>query len=189
MPVSKNPRFIDWAKSEARGIILDDLLEGTLPLTEAELSTEAAWEIYRQYPEFVKAGVVIEQFKDRLKDHRPQITDKKRQSTFEQTAFEYDMQLHPRKTHNERGEPVFDLHPAKPLLQEDVRMKLHKQMLPSDLRATRPEYQAFKPNIFRQHIYQEVRRQKVVFYLNVARAAKLRKARGRRPDLQATNHA
>lgn len=182
---AKNPLFIKWATSKVRQIILDDLLEGILPLTEAECSTEQAWATYSQDPEFT--GVVFDQFKDRLKGHRAQITTKRRQTARELQAWEHD-KLCPRKTHNERGEPAFDLHPAKALLQEDVRMKLNTQMVPSQLQATRPEYRAFKKHVFKQRVYQEVRRQKFVFYLNIARAEKLRKQRGRNPNLQAANH-
>ena len=37
----------------------------------------------------------------------------------------------------------------------------------------------FPLDLFRQHIYQEVRRQKFIFFLGVVRAEKLRKQRGR----------
>ena len=43
------------------------------------------------------------------------------------------------------------------------------------LRASRQEYNAFDLDTFRQHIYQEVRRQKFIYFLNVKRAEKQKK--------------
>jgi hypothetical protein len=54
------------------------------------------------------------------------------------------MRLHPRATHNHRGEPVFDLSDAKHLLQEDVKNGMHTRLSPSDMQLTRPEYVSLK---------------------------------------------
>jgi hypothetical protein len=70
---------------------------------------------------------------------------------------------------------VFDMTEAKELLQEDVRDKIHETMAPADLQASRTQYHPFKPDIFRKHIHQEVRRQKFLFYLELKQTAKRRK--------------
>ena len=49
---------------------------------------------------------------------------------------------HPRWNHSE----------AKARMEEDVKAKKHVNMLPRDLRETRPEYQKFRKNKFR-HIH------------------------------------
>ena len=56
-------------------------------------------------------------------------------------------------------------------------MKRHMSMSPMTLRASRKEYSDFELGIFRQHIYQEVRRQKFVYFLNVKRAEKQKQQR------------
>jgi hypothetical protein len=89
-------------------------------------------------------------------------------------AFRLHRSLHPQQTHDHKGQPIFDVHPAKPLLQEDVRMKRHLEMSPMVLKTTRREYGDFDLQTFRQHIYQEVRRQKFIYFLNVKRAEKLK---------------
>ena len=64
--------WIDWRKSKAREIIIDDLETGLLPVDAGELSAREAWEIcYVHKAEFV--DVAFSQFEKRLKDHRDQV--------------------------------------------------------------------------------------------------------------------
>ena len=65
--------------------------------------------------------VIWSQFEVRLKAHRQQASGRLRQTIEEeQDLAREDRQLHPRQSHNHRGEPVFDLSPAKALLSEDT---------------------------------------------------------------------
>jgi hypothetical protein len=66
------------------------------------------------------------------------------------------------ETRSNRGELVFDLHPAKLLLREDVKSGENGRMTPSDFQATRPEYMLFKPAKFKERISQEVKRKKYI---------------------------
>jgi hypothetical protein len=75
---------------------------------------------------------------------------------------------------------------AKELLQEDVKNKVHETMAPADLQASRTPYHPFKPDIFRKRIYQEVRRQKFLFYLQLKQTAKRRKYKEDRAKKKAT---
>ena len=70
---------------------------------------------------------------------------------------------------NKRGELVFDLSEAKELLREDVANKIHERLTPLQLKNTRDEYAPFTLEVFKQRIYQEVRYQKYLFYLNQKR--------------------
>jgi hypothetical protein len=157
---ARNQEWIDWKKARAREIILDDLMEGRLPLDEAEMWTEKAWAVYQKTEEF-KGGkpVVFDQFKERLKDHRKQVAKLIRNS---ERDLLHDRELHPRETHNKRGEPIFDLSPAKPLLRADVAANRHVGIGPREFQKTRPEYMEFRPEIFNHRIIQEVRRVKFV---------------------------
>ena len=74
MPRRKDPELIDWLKSEARIVLLEDLGSGVLPLNEDELSTEDAWEVYKDHPAFVDL-VVFKQFKKQLKAHCEQVSN------------------------------------------------------------------------------------------------------------------
>jgi hypothetical protein len=95
----------------------------------------------------------------------------------EEILYERDKLMHPRQDRNNRGELVFDLHPAKLLLREDVESGEHERMTPSDFQATRPEYMLLKPNKFKERIYQEVKRKKYLYYLGLKRMQE-RKKRG-----------
>jgi hypothetical protein len=55
---------------------------------------------------------------------------------------------------------VFDLHPAKLLLHEDIKAGVHAEMKPSHFQGTRPEYEEFDRDIFWQRMYQEEHYQK-----------------------------
>jgi hypothetical protein len=173
------PENIDWRSSIAREILLSDLEDGILSTDEKDLSAEEAWEkCYRHFYEFRK--VPFEQFKAKLKDHRNQVQRMINASAEEELALAHDRALHPQKTHNHRGEPVFDVSRAKLLLREDVKNKLHTVMTPSELRESRNEYKLFKLEKFKERIFQAIRLQKYLFYLEMKRA-QARKKRGLPP--------
>jgi hypothetical protein len=48
-------------------------------------------------------------------------------------------------------------------------------MTPSDFQVTRPECMLFKPNKFKEHIYQEVKRKKFLYYLKLKRVQERKK--------------
>ncbi len=172
MPKSNKPGWVDWAKSPAREILLIDLEppNGYLFLNPSQ-SAKNLWDNrYRKMPEF--QHVVYDQYAERLKDHFARATKEWERSAEEEKAFKRDRELYPRKSKNIRGEPVFDIHPAKEMLRKCVKEKAHENMKPKELRETNPEFMAFKPRIFRHRIYQEVRFQKYCNYLESERERK-----------------
>jgi hypothetical protein len=156
-----------WLNSAARLILLDDLEEGILSLDPKDEPAKMAWEFYKDLPEFEL--VEYNQFRDRLRDHRKQVGDRKKQSAFEEEAFQHDRLLHPRSKHNSRGAPVFDLSDAKELLRADIKEGRHDGMKPQEFRETRQEYKSFSKKIFKERIYQEIRRNKYITYLEMKR--------------------
>jgi hypothetical protein len=131
------------------------------------LSGEDAWEGYYNYKHIVAfRNVPFKQFNDRLKVHMRQHGQKVSAAAEEEIgALAHDRRLHPRKTHNHRGEPVFDMSAAKPLLRQDVKDKTHLTMETAALQLSCGEYHGFHPKQFRERICQEVRYQKFLFYL------------------------
>jgi hypothetical protein len=166
---------IEWRNSAAKLIIFMDLEEGLLPLDENKLSAQEAWDlVYKHILEFQK--VPFAQFKARLKDHRAKVQTELNRACDDELAFAHDRRLHPRQMHNRRGELVFDMTPAKELLREDIKNKKHERMTRSSLQASRQEYQPFKPKHFKERIYQEVRYQKFLNYLQMKRDEEEKKA-------------
>ena len=114
--------------------------------------------------------VPCDQFSRQLNAHRKQVTSMENQSFEGELALAHDRLLHPRQTHNHRGEPVFELSTAKLLLREDVENELHTTMDHAELQASRPEYVCFNIKVFKDRISQEVRRKKFIACLEAKRA-------------------
>lgn len=172
MPTNEEKGFVPWGGGcEARAIMLRDLQKGDLALTEEEMTAEEAWKFkYSTMAAF--KHVPFKQFEEKLKSHREQVAKDNVKVSAAMKAFEHDQALFSRRTHNRRGKLVFDVHPAKLKLQEDVKKKVHKNLSPSELRLTRPEYQCFTLDEFRDRIYQEIRLQRFYNYLELKRKAK-----------------
>jgi hypothetical protein len=179
MAAPKPKPYINWFHSEAKKIIMADLEEGILDVDAP--SAKTAWdECYSKMAEFV--NVPFEQFDKRLKDHRDQYQLLLNKASMEEVLYQRDKLMHDRQDRNNRGELVFDLHPAKLLLREDVENGEHKKMTPSDFQATHLEYKLFKPKKFKEHIYQEVRRKKYLFHLELKRVQGRKLRRGAHID-------
>jgi hypothetical protein len=98
------------------------------------------------------ANVHFEHFQKCLADHHIQHQNQLNKATMEEILYEDDKLMHARQDRNNCGKLVFDLHPAKLLLREDVISGEHERMTPGDFQATKPEYMLFKPFKFKEHI-------------------------------------
>jgi hypothetical protein len=164
----REDKWVKWMTCPARQVILDDLRRGALP---TNISAEVAFKFYKKMPEFDE--VCFEQFKARLKDHRKQATKQWMLNAQEEEAFERDRRLYPpSRNQNKQGKLIFDEFPAKQLLREDVKDKVHERLSPSQFQASRPEYKVFESKMFRHRIYQEIRRQKFIFHCELHRRTK-----------------
>ena len=171
MPQSKKPGWVDWKGCPARQVIIDDLCPGGVLHNRDFITAEEIFPWYKQFPAF--KDVVLDQFKARLKDHRKAAAKDLHKALQHQQFFEHDREIYVRETHNERGEPIFDLSPARILLSEDVKNKIHERMSARQLQDSRKEYQIFKRKVFSDRIRQEVRLQKYHHYLDLKRKALL----------------
>jgi hypothetical protein len=162
MPRSKNPDYIDWQKSQAKNVIISDLEDGVLSACETAVSSEQAWDVYKNLPEF--KDVCFKQFKECLKNHHKVHMKKLEESIQEEDAFQHDCLLHPRnETHDRRGRLIFDRSPAKDLLCNDIKNGAYPPLLsPMELWNLCPEYKLFDLMMFRQCIFQEIRRNKFI---------------------------
>lgn len=171
--------WIDWRHSDAREILIEDMEpRGWLYCVDGENDEEDIWIVYNTYRESEESreafrDVPFEQFKEKFYDAVGQAAKRRARSAKEEEWLEHDRRLHPRETHNQRGEPVFDLDTdAKVQLREDVKNKLHKRLKPMELQWLREVYQKYSLDIFRHRIYQEIRRQKYLNYLEKKRIEK-----------------
>lgn len=156
---------IAWRKSAARAVLLRDLENGTLPISENYMVSEEAWKIYQTMDEFV--NVPFSQFKRQLKAHRQQVHLRKERVAEEETALVEFRQMNPRKRYNNKHEPVFDMTSGKQLLRQDIKDDRHTTMTLGDLQKSRPEYACLTQLKFKDRVHQEIRRQKYFHFLKL----------------------
>lgn len=180
---NRNPETIDWGKSESKQIVLDDLEARVISLDNTDSAEDLYYGMYCNTPEFITEKVGFKQFRDRLRDHRKQVKVKLEAPGWETAALAHDRLLFPKKTHNQRGEKIFYLSEAYPLLIQDVVAKKHLQMKPSQLKASRPEYGDFSLAIFDQRIRQAVRKERLINWMEDKRNAEIQERKERRRNL------
>lgn len=171
----KTKGWIDWRNHAAREILIEDLEQGGWLHAEDDVDARDVFEVYQSWHEEIFQEVPFSQFEVRYNEAIKKAEKRRARSAQELEWLKRDRLLHPRQTHNHRGEPVFDMdEKAKKQLRKDVKNKLNEVMSPSELWEMRKLYGKYKLRIFRQRIYQEVRRQKYVNYLNKKRNEKRR---------------
>ena len=156
--------WIDWWTSKTREIVLQDLNDGVLPLTEEEMPAKAAWNLhYKHLVEVIQDQVRFDQFEKRLEDHREQVSKKKHHFNAQMEAFRRTRELHPPKTHNKRGVKNFAFTEASKLLKKDIEQKKHLEMTVHELFLSRNEYHLdveWDENFFRRKVDQYIATQK-----------------------------
>lgn len=163
--------WVDWKNHVAREILMKDLERGGW-LYGLEMDARDVFDFYKIIHEEFN-DVQFDQFEVRYNEATKMAAKRRARSAQEEAWLERDRLLHPRQTHNHRGEPVFDMDiAAKTQLRDDVKDKLHKRMTPKELWEHREVYAKYKLDKFRPHIYQEVRRVKMVNWLEKKRNEK-----------------
>ena len=175
---------INWRNSEARNILLADVEDGAL---KENVLVEDAWEFYKHLPAF--SEVPFGQFKKQLKAHRDQVCIRKERLGDEEAALKQFKKLNPRKTHNNKGEPVFDMMPGKMLLRKDIEEGKHLEMTVNDFYNSRKEYTCITKSKFKERVHQEKRRKKYFHYLKTKTSEEKKEKKDRRRDMEWTKKA
>jgi len=108
-------------------------------------------------------------------------------------AFDNFQKNHPRPTHDHKGVPLWHGSKAEEYLKADIEADLHETKLRKDFWLTWLEHQVYDLKVFRDHIYQELRLEKLYNYLEFE-ASKKRKVlpednkETKRLKLAAANH-
>lgn len=164
--------WVDWRNHAAREILLEDLEPGGWLHGQDDLDAKTVYDVYQNKQEEFR-DIPFGQFEVRYIDSTKQAAKRRERSAQEEEFLKHDRILHPRQSHNHRGEPVFDMDTlAKEQLRNDIKNKLHKQMKPMELWLSREVYQKYKLDIFRPRIYQEIRRIKFLNWLEKKRTDK-----------------
>ena len=171
--VKEKDAWVKWKEHPAREIFNIDIEQGGWLYGKDDEDARDVYEIYKEREPEAFKDVPFDQFKENFDTTMKKAAKRRARSAEELEFMRHDRILHPRQTHNQRGEPVFDMdEEAKQQLREDIENKVHKGMKPSELHALRPVYQRYELHIFRPRIYQEIRRKKFINYLNKKRTEK-----------------
>lgn len=102
-------------------------------------------------------------FRTNLNALKKSIRTNTEQVEFDEQAFKVESNAFPRGAHTSQGNPYYDTSDARVSLVKDVAdsevVNMYRNA-PLLLRATKPEYQCFKPNVFTKHFNREIRRKK-----------------------------
>ncbi len=158
-----------WKTSAAKKLLVR-LLSDESSWVHQSTSVEEVYEaepLFKLYP--------LKNFKTNFKNLKESMKEERDSIHFDQAAFEKERALFPRNPTTKGGNPFWDRHDAQRLMVEDVKAGRTVQMKPSVLRDTRVEYQDFPLEVFRNHIYQEERKEREAVYWQKKRNDKAKK--------------
>lgn len=146
-----------WRKSKAkeylRSLFLDE--SSWIHLVTAE-EAHASHDQFQRYP--------LKNFKPNFKSLQASMIVEQDAIAFDQMALDREKIAIPRGPATERGNLFWNRHPAENLLAKDVKEGRSKGKKPRQLRQERSEYQDFPESVFREHKYQEERKQSAKVY-------------------------
>ena len=146
---------VAWNNSTAKALLQKDLAMEIIPLDGRTMGAQA---VYASRPEY--SAFPFEFFKRRLSTLRREAKSQNVRRADDVAAYARDRLLFPQPLYDAKGNLRWEGSAAENHLKLDIANGLHQQMRPRELHQTRAEYQAFDANIFRDHIYQEVKRRK-----------------------------
>lgn len=173
-----------WEHSDAKAELYAAIINGDVPLvsTNPEYKRKRNGELsgvqkaesndvltgyFDSLPK-VKAFGEFRLFEGRLTDLRAQIGSDLSPAQEDQVAFDKYVSLHPKALVAAKGGyPEWEGSEAQKSLKMDMENNAHEAMRPMALWETRAEYQLFPLQVFRDHIYQEIRTGKFVNQLKL----------------------
>jgi len=142
-----------WKKSDAKKL-LTNLIYSNTPGVE-RMSTEGIYQSNEAFQDYS-----FEQFKRYLSTIRASAKKYNERAEISEREIWSDKMKFPRNSTTIRGYPHWDEHLSSILLTNDVKDGKANRMKPRELHASRKEYKEFPLGVFRDHIYQEKRRQR-----------------------------
>ena len=142
----EEPKAPDWRKSKEKEQLRKDILEGNIDGWIAEWVYEMRGGIYKKFK--------FNNFKNNLKRLRFSIWKQQRRAFYDTALYHNDLIADRPPAPPTRQQAHWNTSRAKDLLEEDIDEGLHAELKPKELWLTRPEYQEFTSDVFRDHIYQ-----------------------------------
>lgn len=149
---------VPWNRSKAKALLMEGLRVGFIPMDNTLISLR---EIAAMYPEFGGCDTDLKKFSSRLRNARIYVRNNVQRALSDKLMIEHDIELLrlTRLTSNS-SRKIWHGSAAEMLLLADVDNEMHTKLRPQMLYNSRPEYKEFSLDIFRGHIYQEIRTRK-----------------------------
>ena len=149
-----------WRSSIGRRLLFEGLKNGSIPLVNDGKVSDR--DILLMKPEFGSDDATNARlFSSRLRSARKRVCCDKQRALTDKIKLEHDVAiLQSMRLPNDNSTPKWHGSSAQRSLALDIDNNIHKEMQPQALWKTRTEYMVFSCNVFRHHIYQEVRTRK-----------------------------
>lgn len=149
----KSAKANQWRNSHAKEILLNKLMDGTIPLTKEELGPNEVYKLHAEFQEFPYIN-----FRTNLNSLRKEVKAQKAKTMVDEAALQHDRGI-TRRTISQRGYPFWPLSEARELLIQDLQEMKNAsiKMTAKVLHSSRAEYQVYPLPAFRDYIGQELR--------------------------------
>lgn len=140
-----------WKTSAAKKILKDDIISGNVT---DDMNPKDVWESNDEYKKYEFSN-----FKSNLENLKMTIYTQMEQMEADCLHYGHDLALLELIREFDPVDPVpWHKSEAKPLLEQAIDEGKHLAMKPRELYEERVEYRAFSLDVFRDHIYQEVKK-------------------------------
>lgn len=144
-----------WRNSSAKAKLHSLFLDKTSYVHQVGATAE---QVHSSDPLFAKYNV--QNFKTNYKNLKQSIETELMAIEFDHLTLQKHNSAFPRMALTNRGYPFWDTHPARRLLEADVKHGRLEGKKPSDVRKSNAVYQEFPLNVFTKHVHQEIRKQR-----------------------------
>ena len=145
----RRTKVADWRNSAAKGLLRNDIISG------AVLPNDKANDVWLMHPEY--SAYHPRNFATNLRNLRNVISRDAARADTDYEAYKHDRAIV--QSSIVISVPVWHRSLAAKLLKQDIKDKKHINVKPAELYKSRVEYQCFSQKTFRNHIYQEKKRQ------------------------------
>lgn len=154
-----------WIKSKAKILLKNDIVEGKVNIfMDAKV-------VFTMHPEYADYNFL--NFKTNLRNLHKSIQQNQERASLDYVALCHDLELEARQAASKEAPHYWSGSEASKLLKKDIDDGVHLTLKPSELWLTKPAYQTFPLQKFRDHIYQETRRRTANAYWKVRKERNL----------------
>jgi len=149
MPKKKANKPKPWGKSDAKELLLQDIIAGDVT---DDMMPRVVYQMRPEYQVYKATN-----FATNYRSLQRWVRVHKAKADADSDALAHDRRIHPPAARAFQGYPRWGGSDAARLLKQDVEAGIADAMMPKSLHESRPEYLQFPLKVFRDHIHQEKR--------------------------------